>query len=153
MQLKSSATWPVDAETAYARLADFDALETVITGYGIQIDQRTPGWPDGVERAWKLRIGLRGVERVVSARVVEVTPPEGYVAEAKTDGLAARIEMAIAAEGDARSAVTLTVDATARGITGKVLLTSLNLARATIDAKFHDRVTAFVGQRLDTQPV
>ncbi len=149
MRLHSTATYPVTQDTAFAALADFDAMEAIVTdAYGATVLDRSDGAAGGAGRRWRLRIRLRGMERRVAAQIASVTAPERFAMRAEADGIIADMDVGVAAAGEARSAVSFEARVGARSLAGRLLLGPLSLAQPTITPRFHARVQGFAAARL-----
>lgn len=148
MILQSQMTYAVRPRRLYNVLADFDGLEQLARDYGAEITPKDAGADDGAGRSWRVKFGYKGVTRDVVATVSDVTPHEGYLITAESDGIQVELQLRVVPQGDAEAAAHFTATLSARGLAARLMMQPLRLAHGRVEDKFHTRLVAFTRARL-----
>lgn len=148
MELTSKQTYQAPPRRLHRVLTDFDAFEALITGTGAKITARQAGAADGTGRGWTVQGAFKGLERIVEARITRVTRDQGFQLEAKTDGAAMSLNVEIAPGAETGSEVVAIAKIEGRGITGRMMMATLSMARTTLEPKFDARFVNFTRARL-----
>ncbi|MBE3637224.1 hypothetical protein [Mangrovicoccus algicola] len=148
MNLRSQETYPVPAAAAHAALADPEGLTRILRSQGVQVNEVTPGWPDGTDTIWKLGVGVKGIHRNVTLRVTQIRPDRGMVLAYESDGIHGEVVIDIAAAGPESCTIAYDIAIAARGIAGRLMLQPLRVAQHRVEQKLHGRITAFTRSRL-----
>ena len=143
MRLSAGEEVGAPAAAAFARLAEFERVETAARERGVEVERLGEA-----PMRWRVAFEAAGVLRVAEVRLTSLAPPEGAAPgridlEAAASGVAARIALAVAPLGEARCL--LGVEATLRGtgLGGRVLLGTLALGAGRIERAMAERLAAF----------
>jgi len=148
MRLTTRDDWPVEAATAYQRLADFPALKAALVEQQIEVTDGRPGDASGQGLVWRLAFGLKGLRREMDLEVTQVTPESGFVLQGQSDGITADIRVIIRPLAPERCEVLWQIDLGARGFAARLMLQPLHLARPMAEHKLGEHLGRLTRRRL-----
>lgn len=150
MRLVAREDLALPQDRAYDSLLDIAYLERQLMRRGVDLARRDeraepgPGseWLAGVERAGR-RIDLE-------ARIVRWDNPDAAALQAGTGGIDARLDAVFTPLSRNATRVLVTLDLTARGLVGRMLLKTLLPSRQRLGARFEE-IVAEIARRAEGQ--
>ncbi len=144
MRFSTHADIEIPIEQAFARLADFDAVERMALRRGTDITRLDSAGPVAAGTTWDTRLVLRGRKRRVMARLAEFVPPGLMQFEASSDSFEADFRVELTALSRARTRVGVTLDLRARTLPARLMMQSARLAKNRLNRRFKKRVSAYL---------
>ncbi|WP_308915901.1 CoxG family protein [Jannaschia sp. LMIT008] len=148
MRLTASEHVAAPMGAVWAKLFDPDRLEA----FARQRDPamvRTPPGPVGPGTRWDMRLPVQGKERDVALELTALDPPHRADLSAGIEGMVLLGTVALVAEGTG-TRIDLTVDATARGFAGRLVLKAVSLAQGQIERTLRARI-ADMARRIEAE--
>ncbi len=145
--MRISLTRDIKAPPAriFEALTDFDALERRIRQGGAEIARRDDGGGGRADARWTIGLDLRGHRREIDARVARLAPDDHLSFAAVMDGIAATVDTDVAETAPGTARLVLTADLRGTTMSGKLLVQSLKVARASLTDRIGKRLDALVG--------
>ncbi len=131
---------PIDQ--LWPHVADFESFEERVAQRIGSVTRTPPGLP-AAGTTWRGRTELMGRPRDLTATLMAMERPSRIEIEAVVDGIALTILMELAEQSPRLTRLTVTTEAVARGVAGRVILQSAKLARQTLLNRYRSRVSAF----------
>lgn len=152
MKVQQKVDIEASAEVVFARLSDVEAWERAAMRRGVDLTRTAKlDGPAAVGMAWAARVPFRGKIRDITMSMTRLDPPTALGIEASGALVTAEIEVDVLDLGPRRSRVTLAVTLGAQGLSGKLLLQSLKLARGKIEARMKGQLDALALEIEDRQ--
>ena len=143
MELTSRVDIEAPIDFVFAQVTDFTAFERQALRRGASV-RRADRLPQaGVGMLWDVSFMYRGKERQLRAELTRFDPPNGYVVEMSSGGITGQTLVDLVALSRGRTRLALRTHMTANGLTARLLLQSLKLARVTLTKRLTARVTSF----------
>lgn len=129
---------PIDF--VFANIVDFDKFERAAMRRGVEIERRgaTPA-----ETHWTGKLVFRGKTRNFQAHVVSFERPEGIVIDGNTDGFLIKVEAELMALTPTRTRVRVALNLSPRGLSARLILQSVRLAKQNLTKRYKRRVHVF----------
>lgn len=134
---------PLSVSQVFAAYADFADIERQLMRRGIAIQRAANGPAGWVGTAWKASAPYRGKLRKVEAEVTRFVPDEGFTIAFKGKGVEGEFTADFIALARTRSRVSLSTDVRPTSLSGRLVLQSLKLAKATMDKRYKSRASDF----------
>lgn len=127
----------------FAAAADFDGFERQALRRGAEV--RREGGPStpGPGAAWRVRFGWRGREREALVTLARLEPPSALGALVEGGGLHGTLAVDLLALSRTTTRLTLTLDLEGRTLAARVLVGTLRLGRARMEARAGLRLKAW----------
>ena len=139
---------PIDR--VWQRLADLEAFEAKVRPHVDEIARRPPG-PAGRGTVWKARATIMGKARDVEVRVTEMEPPHRLCARATTSGVEVAVDIVLTVSTPHMTRMTVTTEAAATGIAGKLLLAAAGVAKDRLGGRYVKQVSG-LAKRIGRDP-
>jgi len=138
MRFVTDEVIPRPAEEVWVGLADFAGIEAAARARGVEA-RRIPG-TEGPEPVWTAEVPFRGRDRHVEVAVARMTPP--LVLDYRISGsqLVSTLRFGLEEVAAGRTRLAVTLEVGAEGVSGRMLLQSLKLVRATLLKRFRKRI-------------
>jgi len=128
----------------WAQITDFAGFERMAIERGATLTRTDTMGKPGLGSEWDASIMYRKKARKVEARVVEFDAPRMIRVDSRKDGVEAVVIATLTELSPRRTRMHLTTDLKPLNLTGRLLIQSLKLARATLDRRYEKRVAKFV---------
>lgn len=140
MKLHVQHTADAGIEDCYQALSDFDSF--LKSGKQGQLQLTRLDAPASIceESRWEGQMDLHGLCKPVAMEVESLSPPEGYVLVGQTDGIKARILVALKPATPEQTSIDIELDLRASSLTGKLLLKSLQVMQARVEERLAGRL-------------
>jgi hypothetical protein len=146
MQFISRADIEAPIAFVFGQVSDFPAFERQLLRRGAEVRRVDRLAAPGKGAAWDVRFRFRGRDREVHAEVVAFDPPNGLTAEAESANIHAVGRVELIALSPQRTRLCVRLDLSAHTLPARLLLQSLRLAKANLNARFDKRVTEFAAE-------
>ncbi len=145
--MRLQATRGIDAPRprVHAALADFAGIEAGLASRGWVLTREPPG-PPRPGTAWAGSVEWKGMRRNLAVTLDAVDPPEGYRLTGRSDGVDALVSVALSALSEVETTARVTVELTARSLSGRMLVQSLRLAKGGMEARLEARLAAWAAE-------
>lgn len=146
MKLNAREEIAAPIEDVFGALLCFDRFERIAVERGVVV-QRHAGTGDGaLGTVWDLRTELFGKMLDLRLEVTRVAPPEALSLAMTSPGIAGSIDCTLDALSAGRTRMTLSVEISPQSLGARLLLKPLQLAQASVNERFGDRVALIVRQ-------
>lgn len=140
----------------FARLSDLDTMFSGLGLEGAHMVRRggdqggEPGSLGAIEpgAVWDGRIGIKGVERDITAEVTEVDAPSDLGFVARVAGLRLDAHLTLTETAPERTHVAIGADLAAASIGGRVLMQAVRMAGGEIEPRLQSRLST-LARRLE----
>jgi len=135
MKFDYKTTINVPVEFAYARLTDFDKFEK--DGFGNISEFKPVGdiaAPD-IGAKWKVRSEFQGRQRSFSLQLRQLLPNESVVLGNGTDKFDVEASFGLSKIDDGNTGFVFEINSSAKTITGRLIMQTMQLARSRIEKK------------------
>ncbi len=139
---------PIDL--VWERLADIEGFEAKVRPHIEDIQRRPPG-PAGHGTVWTAYASVMGKRREVTVTLTEMQPPHRMAARARIEGIEIGIDIVLTVVSDHMTRLTVTTEATAQGIAGKLLLKTAEMARDRLGGRYAKQVSG-LAKRIGKDP-
>ena len=154
-QMKLSATQDLNVPQAvvFEHVSDFERFEQIWAERGAPVT-RTGDGPAGVGTVWSTHVSFGGRTFSSNLRLVDFTPPSGFVAIGSASDLSGRLTVSCLAVGEEQTKLTVSIELAAEAWSGRFLLGSLRLGRVQLSHKLRSAVAKYVREieRRNMQP-
>lgn len=151
MKLASRQDVEAPIGKVFALVSDFDGFARQAMRRGAEVHRREPQGAAQAGSSWDVRFTWRGRERRFVPTVTHWDPPAGYALHSVSGGLTVLCQMDLVPLTPARTRIALRFDLTGNGITARLFVQSLKLARGRmqqrLDQRLKDFCTGIDGQR------
>ena len=145
MKLSNRVDIEAPIDFVYAQLTDFAELERRARREGVAVARSGDG-PVARGTAWIVRAEVRGRMREFTVTLVAMSAPEALRFDTRSEGLEVETTLELIALSPHRTRVVVGIDMRARTLTVRLLLQSLKLAKAKLDARLRKRLTRVAHQ-------
>jgi carbon monoxide dehydrogenase subunit G len=145
MKLVSRHDIEAPVDFVFQALSDFDYWERVAMRRGAEVvraDRPKLGGRPGTDPVWQVRFTLRGKDRKITLRVVEVTAPARLAFDGAGQMFDGQGAVDLIALGGKRTRLTMASDIKPKTIAARLIIQSLKLARRRVQARLDKRVGA-----------
>lgn len=132
---------PIDF--VFEQITDFSTFERSIMRRGGDVDRLEQGTSDGLGAKWRVKFQMRGVERDVTATVVEVEKPTLLKMEITSRSADAGLQVELVALSRGRTRVNVRAEGVAKTIAAKLLFQSVRFAKQKSEGRFKAVVAGF----------
>lgn len=139
---------PIDR--VWQRLADLEAFEAKARPHVDTIERRPPG-PAGRGTVWEARATVMGKPRDVTVHVTAMEPPHRLAARAEIEGIEVAVDIVLTVSTPHMTRMTVTTEAVARGIAGKLLLAAAGVAKDRLGGRYVRQVSG-LAKRIGKDP-
>lgn len=130
-------------EFVFDEVSDFDRLERQALRRGVKFKRVSAGDANGLGLGWHAKVNFRGKPREVDAEISEVDVPNGYTVSSKTSGIEAVLTVELVALSRQRTRLAVGLEVTPRSLSGRLLVQSLKLAKASLQRRFDNRIADY----------
>lgn len=150
MKLTGKVDINASAESVFDRLADVTAFGNLIGRKGVASRRTDGGDIPGPGMTWETDFRFRGKDRHMVSQVTRFKRPELLEFDSQTSGFDIAVSVVTVALTPARTRLQVTVEARPRSLGARLLLQSARLGRATLEARFNERI-ATLGKTLEAR--
>lgn len=143
MQLNTREDIEAPIDFVFAQVTDFHAFERQALRRGANVRRRDSQVPPAQGAAWDVAFEYRGKERPLTAEITRYEAPNGYVITVNSGGITGATTVELVALSRHRTRLNVNTDWAAQGLTARLLLQSLKLARANLLHRLTSRVSSF----------
>lgn len=142
MKLKAKKDIEAALADTFAVLSDFEAFERAALRQGAEIERigKAPSASFEIGDQWNVRFDFRGRRREVRSRLARYEPPHAYAFEGESPNFLLALQVGLIQLSRNYTRVTVECEIRPRSFSGRLLLQTLKLARARIDARFALRI-------------
>ncbi len=144
MRFSTHSDMEIPIEQAFARLADFDAIERMALRRGADVTRLAAAGLVTAGTTWDTRLVLRGRKRRVMTKLIEFARPNLMQFEARSGAFEADFRVEFMALSRTRTRVGVTLDVRARTLTARLMMQSARLAKNRLNRRFKKRVAAYL---------
>ncbi len=139
---------PIDY--VFSRVTDFQGIERQALRRGADI-QRLDGSTTPVQgSAWQIAFKFRGKDRKMKATIAQLDEPTYMRIETVASGITGESVIELVALSRNRTRISVSLNLTPQGLSARLLLQSLKLAKNNLSRKFKMRITDFAEDVEDT---
>lgn len=139
---------PIDR--VWDRLSDLEGHEARLRPHVDDIERRPPG-PAGQGTDWTARSRILGKERQVEVKVTEMQAPHRLVARAEIESVDISVDIVLTESSPHMTTMTVTTEAVAKGIAGKLLLAAAGAAKDRLSGRYLKQVSG-LAKRIGKAP-
>lgn len=132
---------PIDF--VFDQVTDFTAFERQALRRGASVRRSDTLADKGVGMSWDVTFTFRGKERQMRAELTHFDPTNGYVIQMISGGITGTSLVDLVALSRGRTRLSIKTEMVANGLTARLLLQSLKLARANLANRLSTRVTTY----------
>ena len=143
MELKTRDDIEAPIAFVFAQVTDFLAFERQALRRGASVRRTDDLEQPGPGMAWEAAFKFRGKERKLDAQMAEFDPTDFYIINIASGGVTGKTNVDLVALSRGRTRLTVRTELAANGLTARLLLQSLRLARANLLRRLSIRVTAY----------
>ena len=129
-------------DAVFAHVSDFNAIERQFLRRGAGVVRRAEG-PVVVGATWDVTFTWRGKTRNVVMRLAALDPPNSYRVLTESAALEAETLVDVVPLTPKRTRLAVSVDVSAKTLTGRLLLQSFKLGKTSLDRQFKDKIAAY----------
>lgn len=141
MKLSTREDILAPCDVVFGEVADFAGIAGTLRARGVEIE--ADGVPDRVGASWTARYQWRGRKLETAAELVGLDPPRGYTVRSMTGGVECIGTVDLLEVTNGRTRLFATLDFRPTGLSSRVLLQSLKLAKKRLSQRFATRVARF----------
>ena len=146
MKLNAREEIAAPVEDVFGMLLCFDRFERIAAERGLAV-QRRAGTGDGaLGTVWDLRTELFGKMLDLRLEVTRIVPPEALSLTMTSPGIVGSIDCTLDALSADRTRMHLSIEMLPQTLGARLLLKPLQLAHASVNERFGDRVSRIVRQ-------
>ncbi|MEP2781640.1 MAG: SRPBCC family protein [Pseudoruegeria sp.] len=135
---------PIDA--VFTALTDFGYFERIALRRGIEVERTQEDGPDGPVPHWVLGFKFRGKKREMATDLVAMERPNSLQMQGIMGGMTGDLDVELVALSRGRTRLTIKTDIKATGLTSRLLLQSMKLAKTKLQKRYRKRVKYFAGE-------
>jgi hypothetical protein len=145
MAMKFSTREDIEApiEHVFARVTDFQNFERQALRRGADVQRIDSGLVPTEGSAWQFAFKFRGKDRKMKATVAKLDAPNSAKFETIASGIHGMSTIELVALSLNRTRISIEIDLTPQGLSARLLLQSLKLAKTNLSRKFKLRVAEF----------
>jgi uncharacterized protein YndB with AHSA1/START domain len=130
-------------EHVFARVTDFQNFERQALRRGADVQRLDSSAVPTDGSAWQVAFKFRGKERKMKATIAKIDAPILLIFETASSGIQGMSKIELVALSLNRTRLSIEIDLTPQGLSARLLLQSLKLAKANLTRKFKSRVADF----------
>lgn len=130
-------------EAVFDMLSEFDTFERAAMRRGAEVQCLSPATPPKTGMTWKAAFDLRGKRRDLTIELITFDRPDEIVLESTSQGILAVFSLELMALSRTQTRVQVSLEATAKNLSARLLLQSLKLAKTSLNAKYKERVAEY----------
>lgn len=143
MKLSTREDIEAPIDTVFARASDFAAIERQLAKRGVEILPDADAPSSGVGRRWSARASWRGRDHLIRSELVAYQAGRGYAVESTSGGVVCTTVVDLVALSRTRTRLLLSLDLRPTGLSSRLLLQSLKLAKGRLTDRLKSRVSDF----------
>lgn len=143
MELTTREDIEAPIDFVFAQVTDFNAFERQALRRGASVRRSDTRADKGVGMTWEVSFTFRGKEREMRAELTRFDPPNGFEIEMRSGGLTGTTLVDLVAQSRSRTRLSIKTQMVANGLTARLLLQSLKIARANLTNRLSTRVATF----------
>ena len=143
MQLKSREDIEAPIDFVFAQVTDFPAFERQALRRGADVQRRGGNDVPGLGSAWDVTFKYRGKDRLLQAEVVHFEAPNSYLLHVRSGGISGETLVDLVPLSRRRTRLTVLTELAAQGLTARLLLQSLKLAKSNLSKRMSGRIGSF----------
>ncbi len=132
---------PIDY--VFARVTDFNSFERQALRRGADVQRVDPSAVIQQGSAWDIAFKFRGKDRKMKATIASLDQPILLTIHILANGIEGETVIELVALSRNRTRLSVTIDLTPKGLSARLLLQSLKLAKTNLTRKFKLRVSEF----------
>ena len=143
--MKFSTREDVDApiEAVFDMLSEFDTFERAAMRRGAEVQCINRVTPAETGMIWKAAFDLRGKRRDLNIELITFERPDEIVLESTSAGILGVFTLELMALSRTQTRIQVSLEATAKNLSARLLLESLKLAKTSLNAKYKERVAEY----------
>jgi len=143
MQLHTREDIEAPIDYVFAQVTDFSVFERQALRRGADVRRIDSLARPDVGSAWQVTFKYRGKDRTLNAEVVRFDMPNSFVVSMASGGVTGETLVDLVPLARGRTRLTVSTEMEANGLTARLLLQSLKLAKGTLTKRMGDRVYAY----------
>lgn len=143
MQFSNREDIEAPAEFVFEQVTDFTVFERQALRRGADVRRKdaTPG--AGVGSSWDVTFKFRGKDRQISIEVTDFDAPNSYTLATRSGGVTGETVVELVPLSRSRTRLSVKTDLAAHGLTARLLLQSLKLAKANLNQRMATRIASY----------
>lgn len=133
-------------ESVFSAVTDFSYFERIALRRGIDVARTQEDGPDGPMPHWVMSFEYRGKKRDMATDLISMERPTAMHLQGVMRGLTGDLFVDLVALSRTRTRLTVKTDIKASGLSAKLLLQSLKLAKNSLQRRYKKRVGYFVSE-------
>ena len=143
MQFKSREDIEAPIDFVFAQVTDFPSFERQALRRGADVRRQDSNPEPGLGSAWDVTFKYRGKDRKLRAEVVHFDAPNSYLLKVTSGGITGETLVDLVPLSRRRTRLTVLTEMAATGLTARLLLQSLKLAKTNIGKRMSGRIASF----------
>ncbi len=145
MKFRSKQDVEAPIGDVFRLLSDVDGFERSALRQGISVERIGPVTSGAAPGAgWRVTVPFRGKPRLITTRLITLEAPHAIALAGDSSNFALSGRADLVQLSRSHTRVTVEVEVRPQSFSGRVLLQTLKLGRARLEARFEARVAAFV---------
>lgn len=132
---------PIDY--VFSRITDFNGFERQALRRGADVQRVDPSSVIQPGSAWDIGFKFRGKDRKMKATIARLDQPTVLTIQTSANGIEGETLIELVALSRNRTRLSVIIDLTPKGLSARLLLQSLKLAKTNLTRKFKLRVSDF----------
>ncbi|WP_368185033.1 SRPBCC family protein [Aestuariibius sp. HNIBRBA575] len=143
--MKFSSREDIEAPIEYVfdQVTDFPTFERAAMRRGADVTQVAGKGAAAVGSVWDVSFEFRGKPRKIKAEITEMDHPNGYKAHSTYTGLVGTFELELVPLSPNRTRLAVSLELEPQGLSARLMLQSLKLAKASLTRRFKLRIADF----------
>lgn len=132
---------PIDY--VFGVVSDFEGFQRQALRRGAEVSRLDDLTMPGVGMGWDITFPFRGKRREMQVQLVDYDPPNKMLFESRMQGMGGTMLVDLMALSRSRTRMSLDVELIPEGLSARLLVQSIKLARGSLDKRFKLRVAEF----------
>jgi hypothetical protein len=143
MQFKSREDIEAPIEFVFDQVTDFPSFERQALRRGADVRKRDSNPQPGLGSGWDVTFKYRGKDRLLSAEIIHFEAGNSFVLDIRSGGISGQTLVDLVALSRGRTRLSVVTELAAQGLTARLLLQSLKLAKTNLAKRMSGRISAY----------
>ncbi len=146
MKFSTRCDTDICAVDLFARISDFDRIESILLRRGATVQRIDPAQEPGTGMGWNIGFDWRGKARDLRLEVIRFDRPERVSLAGQSDSFTIDTDMTVVALSRTRSRLLFDTNVRPRNMRARLMLQTAKLGRGQLERKFAERIQLFVSE-------